>query len=79
MIFCQKEKNVKEINFILRNKQNMNTDETTREFETEVNDILFNSYDIVQRNKLTHFAESKQMHNFIETNVNIKLATLSMI
>lgn len=67
-------KNVKEINFVLRNKRSIITDEISREFEIEVNDVLFNAYDVIQKNKLTHFNESKQMYEFIENNVNIKLS-----
>lgn len=71
-------KNVKEINFILRNKKSFDSDELIREFEIEVNDVLFNTYDVVQKNKLTHFNESKQMYDFIEKNVNIRMSKVDI-
>lgn len=40
--------------------------------------MLFNSYDVVQKNELTHFNESKQMYDFIEKNVNIRLSKVDI-
>ncbi|AMJ41443.1 DEAD/DEAH box helicase [Anaerotignum propionicum] len=66
-------KNVKEINFVIRDTKFVpNQTEITHEFEMTPNDILYNSYDIVEKNKLKHFAKAKSMHDFIKKNVNVK-------
>lgn len=69
-------KNVKRINFIIRNMAYVPTGhELPREFEIENNsttDLLFNSYDIVQKNKLKHFSRAKSMHDFIKQHVNVR-------
>ena len=68
-------KNVKEINLIIRD---INTipkyEEVNREFEIELKpkDMLFNEYDIIEKNKLKHFRKAKDMYNFIKNNVNVK-------
>lgn len=66
-------KNVKEINFIIRDTKFIPTNkEVSHEFEINPNDILYNSYDITEKNKLKHFSKAKAMHDFIEKHVNIK-------
>lgn len=68
-------KNVKEINFIIRDTKFVpERSEISHEFEMTPNDILYNSYDIVEKNKLRHFAKAKAMHDFIEKNVNVRKA-----
>lgn len=65
--------NVKEINFILRDTKFIpQNDEIAREFEINPNDILFNSYDISEKNKLKHYDKAKSMYDFIKQHVNIK-------
>ncbi|MFI3205703.1 MAG: helicase-related protein [Clostridia bacterium] len=66
-------KNVKEINFVIRDTKFIpDKAEISHEFEISANDILYNSYDIVEKNKLQHFSKAKAMHDFIEQNVNVK-------
>jgi SNF2 family DNA or RNA helicase len=65
--------NVKEINFVIRDRKFVpEKSEISHEFEITPNDILYNSYDIVEKNKLRHFAKAKAMHDFIEKNVSIR-------
>ncbi len=66
-------KNVKEINFVIRDKNFVpDKAEISHEFEISPNDILYSSYDIVEKNKLEHFSKAKAMHDFIKKNVNVK-------
>ena len=65
-------KNVRHIYLIIRGKQQLPRDEVTREFEMNPNDTLYNEYDIVEKNQLTHFAKAKNMHDFISKNVEIR-------
>ena len=66
-------KNVKEINFIIRDTKFIPTNkEVSHEFEINPNEVLYNSYDITEKNKLKHFSKAKAMHDFIEKYVNIK-------
>ena len=66
-------KNVKEINFIIRDTKFIpKNNEISREFEITPNDILYNSYDIKEKNKLKHFAKAKAMYDFIKNNVNVR-------
>ena len=66
-------KNVKEINFIIRDTKYVpNKESISHEFEITPKDILYNSYDIVEKNKLKHFCKAKAMHDFILNHVNIK-------
>ena len=66
-------KNVKEINFVIRDTKYVpEKSEISHEFEMAPKDILYNSYDIVQKNKLKHFAKAKAMHDFIRDYVNVK-------
>jgi len=46
--------------------------EITHEFEINPTDILFNSYDITEKNKLQHFSKARNMHDFIQKHVNIR-------
>ena len=34
--------------------------------------LLFNAYDITEKNKLQHFSKARSMHDFIEKHVNIR-------
>ena len=68
--------NVREINFIIRDTRFLpESSEISREFEISVNpkDMLFNQYDIVEKNKLSHFATAKAMHDFILNHVNVRI------
>lgn len=66
-------KNVKEINFIIRDTKFIpKNKEVSHEFEINPNEVLYNSYDITEKNKLKHFSKAKAMHDFIEKYVNIK-------
>ena len=66
-------RNVKEINFIIRDTKFVPaSNEISHEFEITPNDILYNSYDITEKNKLKHFAKAKAMHDFIKKHVNIR-------
>ncbi|NSW92159.1 MAG: DEAD/DEAH box helicase family protein [Firmicutes bacterium] len=68
-------KNVNQINFIIRNTSYVPSGrELPREFEINQNitDLFFNSYDIVQKNKLQHFSKAKSMHDFIKSHVNVR-------
>ncbi|MGY4798134.1 helicase-related protein [Lysinibacillus fusiformis] len=70
--------NVKEINLIIRESQFLpDSKEIFREFDIETNasEVLFNEYDIVQKNKLQHFSRAKSMYDFIKNHVNIKRVT----
>ena len=65
--------NVKEINFVIRDSRFLpHQTELSHEFEMNPTDVLFNSYDITEKNTLQHFAKAKSMHDFIEKHVNIK-------
>lgn len=46
--------------------------EISHEFEIDINEALFNSYDIVEKNTLTHFDKAKSMYDFLRDHVNIK-------
>ena len=65
-------KNVRHIYLIIRGKPQLPRDEVAREFEMNPNDTLYNEYDIVEKNQLTHFAKAKTMHDFISKNVEIR-------
>ncbi len=65
--------NVKEINFVIRDVKFLpHQTEIAHEFEINPTDILFNSYDITEKNKLQHFSKARNMHDFIEKHVNIR-------
>lgn len=68
-------KNVKEINLIIRDTRYIPSGgEISREFEIEIKpkDMLFNEYDIIEKNKLQYFKKAKSMYDFIEKYVNVK-------
>lgn len=68
-------KNVKEINLVIRDARFVpHQSEIAHEFEINPTDILFNAYDITEKNKLQHFAKAKNMHDFILKHVNIRKA-----
>jgi hypothetical protein len=58
--------NVKEINFVIRDVKFLpHQSEIAHEFEINPADVLFNSYDITEKNKLQHFSKAKSMHDFM--------------
>ena len=66
---------VKEINLIIRDSSYIPSGkEISREFEISrsVNDLLFNSYDIIEKNKLGHLNKAKSMYDFIDKHVNVR-------
>lgn len=65
-------KNVRRIYLIIRGNQHLPKEEIAREFEMNPNDTLYNEYDIIEKNELTHFAKAKAMHDFISKNVEIR-------
>jgi superfamily II DNA or RNA helicase len=68
-------KNVKEINLVIRDTKFIpQQSEIDHEFEINPTDILFNAYDITEKNKLQHFAKARTMHDFIEKHINIRRA-----
>ena len=65
--------NVREINFVIRDVKFLpHQSEVAHEFEINPTDILFNSYDITEKNKLQHFSKARSMHDFIQKHVNIR-------
>ena len=64
--------NVRKIYLIIRDTPHLPKDEVAREFEMNPNDTLYNEYDIIEKNELTHFAKAKSMHDFISKNVEIR-------
>ena len=65
--------NVREINFVIRDARFLpHQSEISHEFEINPTDVLFNAYDITEKNTLQHFAKAKSMHDFIEKHVSIK-------
>ena len=83
-VFSILEKNLKNVNhiyFILRSNVHLPKESIAREFEINQlekeddfnpSDALFNEYEIVEKNELTHFAKAKAMHDFISKHVEIK-------
>ena len=65
-------KNVHRIYLIIRDNFHLPKDEVAREFEMNPNDTLYNEYDIIEKNELTHFAKAKAMHDFIKNHVEIR-------
>lgn len=66
-------KNVKEINFGIRDVRYLpQQSEIAHEFEINPTDVLFNAYDITEKNKLQHFSRARSMHDFIEKYVNVR-------
>lgn len=67
--------NVKDINFLIRDTSSIPSNhEISREFQIDINpnNMLFNSYDIIKKNKLKYFAKAKAMYDFIAKNVNVR-------
>lgn len=65
--------NVKEINFVIRDVKFLpHQSSIAHEFEINPTDILFNAYDITEKNKLQHFSKARSMHDFIEKHVNVR-------
>ncbi len=65
--------NVREINFVIRDARFLpQQSEIAHEFEINPTDVLFNAYDITEKNTLQHFSKARSMHDFIEKHVNIK-------
>lgn len=74
-VFSVLEKNLKNVNkiyFIIRDSNHLPKEYISREFEINPNDTLFNEYDIIQKNKLTHFSKAKSMYDFINKNVEVR-------
>ena len=65
-------KSVHKIYLIIRSDPHLPHDEIAREFEMNPNDTLYNEYDIIEKNELTHFAKAKAMHDFIQKHVEIR-------
>ena len=66
-------KNVKEINFVIRDVKFLpHQSEIAHEFEINPTDVLFNAYDITEKNKLQHFSKARNMHEFIEKHVDVR-------
>ena len=66
-------RNVKRIYFIIRDQHYLpHAEEVAREFEINPNETLFNEYDIIEKNELTHFAKAKAMYDFIKKNVEVR-------
>ncbi len=68
-------KYVNKINFVIRDTRYIpENDEISREFEIDINpnDMLFNSYDIIEKNKLQHFSKARSMYGFIGKHVNVR-------
>lgn len=66
-------KNVKKINFAIRDVRYLpQQSEIAHEFEINPTDVLFNAYDITEKNKLQHFSRARSMHDFIEKYVNVR-------
>jgi histidyl-tRNA synthetase len=54
--------NVKEINFVIRDVNFLpHQSAIAHEFEINPTDVLFNAYDITEKNKLQHFSKAKSM------------------
>lgn len=69
-------KNVREINFIIRDTRMLpQNGEVVREFDLNPSETIFNSYDIIEKNKLLHFEQAKEMSAFIKHHVNIRKTT----
>lgn len=66
-------KNVSEINLIIRDIRSLpQNGEVIREFDLNPSDVLFNFYDITEKNKLLHFEQAKEMSAFIGRHVDIR-------
>lgn len=67
-------KKVSNINLILKDPIYNGGKEVSVEFKFKksTDDILFNKYDIIQKNKLTHLNNAKTMYEFIDKYVKVK-------
>lgn len=65
-------RNVRRIYLIIRDTRHIPKEEVSREFEMNPNDALYNEYDIIEKNELTHFAKAKAMHDFIKNHGEIR-------
>ena len=67
-------KKVSNINLILKDPIYNGGKELSIEFKLNksTDNILFNKYDIIQKNKLTHLNNAKDMYEFIEKYVKVK-------
>jgi SNF2 family DNA or RNA helicase len=68
-------KNVNEINLILREWPYMSRNkQISQEFEINKtsHDMIFSSYDIIEKNSLKHLNQAKSMYDFIEKHVNVR-------
>ena len=70
----QQMKKVSNINLILKDPIYSGGKELSIEFKLNksTDNILFNKYDIIQKNKLTHLNNAKDMYEFIEKYVKVK-------
>ena len=67
--------NVADIRFIVRgNQATAGKKELVHEFELTYNptDVIFNNYEISEKNKLKYFHKARKMHDFIENHVQVK-------
>lgn len=67
-------KKVSNINLILKDSIYNGGKEVSIEFKCKksTDDILFSKYDIIQKNKLSHLNNAKNMYEFIDKYVNVK-------
>ncbi|OFI07086.1 RNA polymerase-associated protein RapA [Clostridium acetireducens DSM 10703] len=64
--------NIKKVRLIIRDMYSL--DNKNEEYiKKEIKDILFGEYDIRRKNKLEHFSTSKNMYEFIENKVEVKI------
>lgn len=56
--------NVKEINFVIRDARFLpHQSEISHEFEINPTDVLFNAYDIAEKNTLQHFSKARSIRS----------------
>ena len=70
-------KKVSNINLILKDPIYSGVNEISIEFKLNksTDDMLFNKYDIIQKNKLTHLNNARKMYEFIDKYVEVKRLT----
>ena len=70
-------KKVSNINLILKDPIYSGGNEISIEFKLNksTDDMLFNKYDIIQKNKLTHLNNARKMYEFIDKYVEVKRLT----
>lgn len=59
-------RNVRRIYLIIRDTRHIPKEEVSREFEMNPNDALYNEYDIIEKNELTHFAKAKCLQGYVQ-------------